>query len=572
MLRTKVDDIVGVIEQNKKISYSKIAKKLSIDEDSVEKVMLILEKAGLAETHYPLVHSPWAKILVAPDESDEEENEKKAIEKYDILGRGQLIKGTVRIVHSDNERRAVYKIALPHISPYTKAYLEYVKSEVSKSLPLEQIEKSKVDAKKNFELRHGMISERIERDISPDQDSLEILSGIVINEMFGLGELEALIGDDRLEEIVINSARQPISIYHRQYGWLKTNIYMDNETEIENFAEQIARKVGKQISTLNPILDAHLNSGDRANATLYPISTHGNTITLRLFARNPWTITKYLKANCLSLEMAALLWQGMHYEMNILIAGGTASGKTSTLNGLLGLIPPFQRIVTIEDTRELVLPSYQWNWVPMVTRQPNPEGFGEVTMLDLVVNALRMRPDRISMGEIRRKKEAEVLFEAMHTGHSVYSTIHADTGTQVIKRLTEPPIDIPTSEVEDIHLLLVQYRDRRKNIRRTLELSEVVPGIKGPELKRIYNWKPRTDSFQLVNPLRRYLEQMNLHTGMTEKEVKDDQKRKVSVLKWMMKHKLDSIEETGKVMKCYYTGEDDIVKAAEKGQKPSKVL
>ena len=572
MLITKIDEMVGLIGKKKGMNFSKIAKKLSVDEASVEKVMLILEKAGLARTHYPIVGNPWAEIYPVPKKPKENRSPGKLIEKYDITGREDLVRGSVEIINSDLERRATYHITLPYISPYTKAYLEHVKGEVSKNLPLDQAEKSKQEMQKHFEMRHNLISERIKKDIDPEREGLEILSGTVINEMFGLGELEALIGDNRLEEIVINSADLPISVYHRQYGWLKTNIVMGNEVEIENFAEQIARKVGKQISTLNPVLDAHLNTGDRVNATLYPISTHGNTITLRLFARNPWTITKYLKANCFSLDMAALLWQAMHYEMNVLIAGGTASGKTSTLNGLLGLIQPFQRIVTIEDTRELVLPSYQWNWVPMVTRQPNPEGFGEVTMLDLVVNALRMRPDRISMGEIRRKREAEVLFEAMHTGHSVYSTLHADTGSQVLKRLTEPPIEIPASEVEDIHLLLVQYRDRRKNIRRTLELSEVVPGIKGPELKRIYNWKPRTDRFQMVNPLRRYLEQMNLHTGMTEKEVKEDQKNKAKVLEWMMKNNLDSIDDIGRVMKCYYTGEDEIVKAAQKGTTPSKVL
>jgi len=262
----------------------------------------------------------------------------------------------------------------------------------------------------------------------------------------------------------------------------------------------------------------------------------------------------------------------VHYEMNIVIAGGTASGKTSALNSLLALIQPFQRIVTIEDTRELALPSYQWNWVPMVTRQPNPEGYGEVTMLDLVINSLRMRPDRIVMGEIRRKKEAEVLFEAMHTGHSVYSTLHADTGPQVIKRLLEPPIEVPPAEVEDIHLLLVQYRDRRRNIRRTLAISELVPGVGEPELNRIYNWKPRTDTFEMVRTPRRYMQELNLHTGLTEKEIKNDQGDKAKILEWMVKNKLQSVDDVGKVMKMYYADEASILKAAKKGTDPSKVL
>jgi flagellar protein FlaI len=203
---------------------------------------------------------------------------------------------------------------------------------------------------------------------------------------------------------------------------------------------------------------------------------------------------------------------------------------------------------------------------------PNAEGMGEVTMLDLLVNSLRMRPDRIVMGEIRRKNEAEVLFEAMHTGHSVYSTIHADTGSQVLKRLIEPPIEVPESEVEDLHLILVQYRDRRKNIRRTLELSEVITGAGGPELNRIYTWKARDDAFQFVKPPRAYMQELNLHTGFSEQECNDDLKSKASVLKWMEKNKLENIEDVGRVMKLYYAEPDSILEAAEKGTSPSKVL
>jgi flagellar protein FlaI len=202
----------------------------------------------------------------------------------------------------------------------------------------------------------------------------------------------------------------------------------------------------------------------------------------------------------------------------------------------------------------------------------NPEGLGEVTMLDLVVNALRMRPDRIVMGEIRRKREAEVLFEAMHTGHSVYATIHADTGSQVIKRLIEPPIEIPSSEVEDVDLLLIQYRDRRRNLRRTLELSEVVPGVEMPGLNRIFTWRPRTDNFQVVKPAHKFMEKVNLHTGLTEKEILSDRTDKQSILEWMAKNSLDDVDNVGKVMQIYYSEPDVLVEAAKKDAKPAKVL
>lgn len=573
-IETKIDEMVRLIQKKGKTNFFEIAKALSWNEQSVEKTALILERAGLAKTYYPInmVEKPWATIVAAPPTKGGGLMAGKQLGAYEICAREGHIRGSVSIVYSEAEKRPVYNIIVPAVSPYSRAYLDHVKVEVSRQVPL-QLEETE-DTAEQFVLRHHLISADISRDLAPDEETLDRLSDIVLNEMYGLGELEALIGDTGLEEIIINSAALPVSVYHKKHGWMKTNIFMRNEAETRNYAEQIARKVGRQISVLTPILDAHLKSGDRANATLSPVSAHGNTITLRLFARNPWTMVSYLKKEngAMSPEMAALLWQAIHYEMNVLIAGGTASGKTSALNGLLALIQPFQRIITIEDTRELMLPTYQWNWVPMVTRPPNPEGLGEVSALDLVVNALRMRPDRLIMGEIRRKREAEVLFEAMHTGHSVYSTVHADTGAQVIKRLIEPPIEVPASEVEDIHLLVVQYRDRRKNVRRTLEISEIVPSVGEPELNRIFNWKPRTDTFQKVKPAHRYIEQMNLHTGMTEKEVEDDQCDKMAVLQWMVDNDLEDIDGVGRIMKLYYADEASVVKAALAKTPPSKVL
>ena len=577
MLKTKIDEMFELIRANKKMNFSRIAKALSWNENAVEKVALILEQAGFLRTHYPInmIEKPWATAIKEQEQEHIAEEPDKVVEKYDILGIGNLPIGAVKIFYSKEDKRSAYNIVVAQISGCTRAYIEQVKIDVSKELksaaPEKGIELDGID----FETRRKRVEQAFEKDgATQDESMLGLMVNLTINEMYGLGELEALISDTRLEEIVINSASLPVSVYHRKYGWLKTNIFMKSEENTENYAEQIARKVGRQISLLTPILDANLSTGDRVNATLFPISTRGNTITLRLFARNPWTMVSYLKKeqNAMSIEMAALLWQALHYEMNIIIAGGTASGKTSALNGLLALTPPFQRIITIEDTRELVLPSYQWNWVPMVTRLPNPEGLGEVTMLDLVVNALRMRPDRIVMGEIRRKHEAEVLFEAMHTGHSVYGTIHADTGAQVIKRLIDPPIEVPPSEVEDINLLVVQYRDRRKNIRRTLEICEVIPGMGTPELNRVYAWKPRTDTFQMIKPPHRYIEKMNQHTGMTEKEIQDDQNDKIEVLSWMSKNNLDQVEDVGRIMQVYYSEPDTVVNAAKKGLAASKIL
>ena len=461
------------------------------------------------------------------------------------------------------------------MSAVTTAYLRGLKDEIARELPLESEFGTTESLALQFKKRSSLTEAKLVRDLGKGQKDVGLLAGLVMHAMYGLGNLEVLMADDLLEEIIVNNANSPVAVYHRKYGWCRTNVRIAKEEDIYNYSSQIGRKVGKQISVLTPILDAQLTTGDRVNATLYPISAAGNTITIRKFARNPWTLVNFIdkKYATMSTEMAAMLWQAMHYEMNVLIAGGTASGKTSALNAMAAFIPPYQRIISIEDTREIMLPTFQWNWVPTVTRTPNPEGLGEVSMLDLMVTSLRMRPDRIIVGEVRRKREADVLFEAMHTGHSVYSTLHADTGTQVIRRLTEPPIEVPSMEIEALHLVVVQYRDRRKNIRKTLEISEVGTSIEGKiDVSKIYNWRPRNDVFEKVKEPRRYMEEMNLHTGMTIAEIQADQKRKQSVLEWMLKRKVGDIEGVGAVMRAYYGDEDLVVDAAEKDLPLSKIL
>ena len=312
------------------------------------------------------------------------------------------------------------------------------------------------------------------------------------------------------------------------------------------------------------MLDARLSDGDRVNSTLYPISTRGNTITIRKFSKEPWTIIDFI-GNTVDINIAALLWQACHYEMNILVVGGTASGKTTMLNSILPFIPFNQRIISIEDTREINLPKEHWNWVSLLTRTSNIENVGRVTMLDLMINSLRMRPDRIILGEMRKEREAEVLFEAMHTGHSVYATMHADTAEQTIKRLINPPFSMPPTELEVLNLILVLYRNRRDNKRRVSELCEVNVGARNEIITTpIWRWVPAKDTFEFVNKPVKYLQELNLHTGMTEKEFDKDIKERVKILKWMAKNKIRHVDDIGSVMKAYYLNKNKLISLINK--------
>ncbi len=577
-MKTIVDKFIEQLakSKSKKQNIKRIAKKIRWKEDAIEKAAAMLERHGILRVIYPV--NPWESITVVL--LREEEFPKKTRMHFDqVYAQYSLnvdgVPADITVYYSERDRAKRYYADIPLLSPYSRVFIDELKNEIIKEVPieLEQI----TDIEKAYKVKrrfHNNILKILEKyDLPPKEKT--IIGGILLHEMNGLGDIDILIADDWLEEVIINAAKIPVGVYHRKHGWLETNLHVQNEESISNYSSYIGRKIGRNISTLNPILDAHLLTGDRVNATLYPISTKGNTITIRKFARNPWTIISFIspELHTMSVDMAALLWQGIQYEMNIIIAGGTASGKTTTLNCLAGLIQPSHRVISIEDTREIMLPSYMWNWIPTVTRTANPEGLGEVTMLDLMVTSLRMRPDRIIVGEIRRSKEAEVLFEAMHTGHSVYSTLHADTGLQVLKRLAEQPIAVPKSEIQAVNLLVVQHRDRRLNLRRTMEISEVVPGHEGePDLNVIYHWRPKSDTFDLIREPRKYVEEINLHTGMTYKEMKDDIQEKVKILKYMVKRKIDQLDQVGAVMKTYYADPDYVLKAATKNYTFKKLL
>jgi flagellar protein FlaI len=577
-MRTPVDEMFKLIEETGRMDMGELSTQINLNYTNVEQIARMFENDGVIEIEYPtsLTKKP-VLIIKNPVQSKFAE-----IPKGEILETYKLevdhVPAQVSIVLAPGEARPVYAIQMPNIGKYTKRFLYFVKEEVAETMPIELEEI--VDPKKSKKLKDRFFNE-LNAHLSKyfpntKAELLYMLSGVLLHEMYGLGDIEIVMGDDMLEEVGINSAKTPITIYHRVHGWLKTNLEPGTEEDINNFSAQIGRKVGREITVLNPILDAHLLSGDRVNATLFPISSEGNTLTIRRFARKPWTIIDFLgKAHTMNSEMGAMLWLAMQYEMNILIAGGTASGKTSTLNTLLALVPTYHRIISIEDVREIVLPKYlEWNWVPLVTRSPNPEGLGEVAMLDLMTTSLRMRPDRIIVGEIRRKKEAEVLMEAIETGHSIYSTIHANSGYQVLRRLAEPPINIPLMQIELLDLIVVQYRDRKTNKRRTYEISEIEQTSTGQglQINTIYKWVPRNDSWERLNKPTKLITLLNLHTGMTEEDLFKEIEDRRQILEWMKRMGLNELDEIGFLVKLFYSDPERIKKYAKQNEPAETIL
>jgi flagellar protein FlaI len=415
------------------------------------------------------------------------------------------------------------------------------------------------DLKKKFnDLALRLVKEKIPR---LNESKAQELAGHMVQELLGLGDLEFLLQDDLLEEVCVNSARQPIWVYHKKYGWCKSSLHIETESKVWDYASMIGRRVGRQITSQDPLLDAYLPSGDRVNATLSPVTMFGNTITIRKFARKPWTITDLMISKTINEDVAAFIWLAMQYELNILVSGGTGSGKTSMLNVVCSFIPQNQRVISIEQTREITLPTYL-QWVPMVVREGGRDNRGQVSMLDLMVNSLRMRPDRIIVGEIRRSEEAEVLFEAMHTGHSVYATMHAETVFETFKRLVSPPIELPEVVLESLHFVLAMYRDRRSGIRRVFEIGELIPSEHGENVRAniVYRWRPSRDTIEEENPSIRLLETLRTYTRMDDDEIKRSLKERAKVLHYLAAKKIDTVDEVSRVIQDFYENPDKLMK------------
>jgi len=476
------------------------------------------------------------------------------LDKYSLTVNEVLVE--INIIRYRTHPVPKYIVSITNISDTTKLILEKIRQDFIQRIDFSAIE--------NFESNDlEKIQERFRKEIRtlldkyfPDLDdkSALMLSNYIIEENLGFGKVDILLSDEQIEEIVINSHKEPVRIYHKQYGWLETNIKIVTEARIRHYASMIGRNVGKEITALNPLMDAHLKSGDRVNATLNPISTSGNTITIRKFAKDPWTIPKFIQAGTISLDGAAFLWLCIQQELSVLVAGGTGSGKTSMLNVLSNFFPPSHRILTIEDTRELVLPKIM-HWVPLATRLPNPEGKGGVSMLDLLVNSLRMRPDRILVGEVRRKEEAEIMLEAMHTGHSVYATIHANNADEVVMRLSNPPISIPKQMLSSIGLICVQNRNRRTGKRRTLQLAEV---LQSGDPNVIMQLSIKDDILKTMSASKIIYDKLELYSGMSKQDIEADLSEKKKILKWMIDNQYFDIETVGKIISQYYMGILDI--------------
>ncbi|MFQ5405641.1 MAG: CpaF family protein [Candidatus Micrarchaeia archaeon] len=370
----------------------------------------------------------------------------------------------------------------------------------------------------------------------------------VFGKVYGYKVVQPLFEDDALEEIMINGLGLPVLAYHRQRGICKTNLVFRNSHELGVFISQLDLPLSDKKVVFE---DLKLADNSRANIT-FPPATHNTVVTIRKFRKQPMSVVDLVENGTLSKHLAAFLWvcvDGMLiYPLNILVAGGTASGKTTTLNALSAFVPPSERIISIEDTLELNLSEIE-NWVAL-------ESGRGITLEGLLENSLRMRPDRLVIGEVRGE-EAEGLFTAMNIGHrGTLGTLHANSDRDAVKRLENAPMNVPRGLIPLADLIVVQHRvhDRKKGlIRRVIQVSEVSRIEDEIALNEIYKWNPREDVIENVSATSEAIEKLAKASGRNINHVREEVKRRIQLMDYMIKHNVRSQREVGEFMRAYYS-------------------
>jgi flagellar protein FlaI len=456
----------------------------------------------------------------------------------------------VVILFNEKSKEQLYYVAAPELSVFEHIVLETVNDKILDLLNIDE-EKDKTDSK----LLDEKIIELIDRysiDIEP-VSIYKILYYINI-EFIGFGRIDVLMKDDLIEDISFNGVNSPIYLYHRKYQNIKTDIWFGKD-KINSFIVKLAQNCGKHISLSSPLVNGTLSDGSRLNVAYgTEVTPNGGSFTIRKFRKDAFTPVDLVRSKTYSSEVLAFLWLAIENGKNILVAGSTASGKTSTLNAISMFIPPKSKIISIEDTQELAI--HHENWVVSITKESltkNPN-FQEIDMFELLRQAMRQRPEYIIVGEIRGK-EALTLFQAMSTGHTTLSTMHADSVHTIISRLEGEPINVPHVMVQALDIVLLQglILVGGKRVRRMdalIEFEGLDHATQDLQYNKIYEWDPETDTLKKKNEssiLDSIKTRHNWDEGIMSQQIED----RIKLIDYMKNESLDELDISSLIQKYY---------------------
>ncbi len=380
----------------------------------------------------------------------------------------------------------------------------------------------------------------------------------IYRNFIGYNEIDGIMLDPNIEDISCDGTGTSVFVLHRKYGSIKSNVVFDTVDKLREFVIKLAERSGRYVSYAEPILDGTLPDGSRVSATIAgDVATKGPTFTIRKFGEKPMSPIDQIESHTVSAEVLAYFWYLAEHGANILFVGATATGKTTFLNSVCMFIPPEKKIVSIEDTREIRIPHE--HWVSGLARTgfgiPTASGekYGEVTLFDLLRESFRQNPDYVIVGETRGQ-EAYVMFQGMASGHSSFSTFHANSVDAVVKRLTSPPISLSPTLIESLNVVTIMTHIKEKGQRRVKEVVEIVsvdPRTEEVKTNLVFLWNPATDTFEKVNDsfiIPRLVESK----GERIEEAKESLEKRKAVLEWLTSKDIKDFLEVVKYVNMFY--------------------
>ncbi|WOF16975.1 type II/IV secretion system ATPase subunit [Methanoplanus sp. FWC-SCC4] len=456
----------------------------------------------------------------------------------------------VLIVNNDDTHLNEYMLFEPVLTRFEYELLERLFEDMRDVLILTDEE---IRQEKSLVLIERMSELLREYKITLKKSSLFKLRYYLNRNFLGWSRLDPLIKDPNLEDISCDGSGIPIFLYHRKYRNIKTNISFEEEV-LNSLAITLAQRSGKHISISQPMLDATLPDGSRLQLTLgKEVTSRGTSFTIRKFREDPFTPVELMEYGTFSADELAFFWLAIENNKSLLFVGGTASGKTSSLNAVSLFIPPLAKVVSIEDTREITL--YHDNWIASVTRESVTEtASAKIDMFDLLKAAMRQRPEYILVGEVRGS-EAQTLFQAMNTGHTTFSTLHGNDVDAAIHRLENAPLNVPRNMVQALDIVSVQalvYRGQER-VRRSLEIVEIAgidPATGNLRVNNVFEYYPITDVHSYSGRSKVYSGIMEVR-GWSSAEMSEEIQRRKEILLAMQKQGIRRYVEVTRVFQAY---------------------
>ena len=507
------------------------------------------------EEYDPKKHGPLVDVTFKPQPGVEE------IEIYPVNPPYAYI----QIVYDHATHEYTYVVLEPTLTDPEKELLKELKERLFETLDINTKDISKEEAA--IRLRAAATDIILDFGIKLTPLQREIILYNMHKDFLGDGLIDSVMHDKYIEDISCDGVNTSLFVYHAGYESMKTTLSYTNAEELDSFVTKLAQRSGKYISIAQPILDSTMQDGSRIQMTLgQEVTAHGSTFTIRKFKDEPITPTDLIEWRTFAPLSIAYIWLCVENGKSAIFAGGTASGKTTSLNAISLFIPPLSKIVSLEDTRELKLPHP--NWIPSVTRDSfDTSGRGEINMYELLRAAMRQRPEYILVGEVRGK-ECQTLFQAMSTGHTTYSTIHADSVASVVHRIENPPMDVPRNMLSALDFVCIQVQGRvgGKRIRRSKQIVEILdidPRTNELITNEVFKWRSATD--EITYSGKSYLlEEIMEAKGWSENRMREELKRRQEVLEWMRLKKIRHYKDVAKILISYHRDPEAVIEKVRK--------